>query len=114
MRTITRLDPTPDWHLDVEFTDGTTRTFDARPLLALEAFRELSDSSMFMSIRNHGSFVEWSKMVRPDRTTAALLWEGAWMPSPTPTRRGASRRNIDDGAASGSSRPVMPERAESR
>ncbi len=59
MLTIARHAALPDWTLDVDFADGSRRTFDVKPLLSCEAFEELQDLALFRQVRNKGYFVEW-------------------------------------------------------
>lgn len=60
MRTIEKVLPLPGFRLAAVFTDGATRTFDVKPLFALEAFRALDDPAAFATVRNHGYDVEWA------------------------------------------------------
>jgi hypothetical protein len=59
MRTITRCEARDDWTLHLVFEDGQRRVYDVKPLLDCEAFAELKDLSLFLSIHNRGYFVEW-------------------------------------------------------
>jgi hypothetical protein len=59
MLTITHIEASRDWILDVTFADGSRRIFDVKPLLESEAFEELKDIGLFLQVRNGGYFVEW-------------------------------------------------------
>ena len=71
---ITSIRANDDWTLDVAFTDGAERRFDARPLLDCEAFMDLRNIGMFKRIRNCGYFVEWDN--EADLSAETLYLQG--------------------------------------
>jgi len=60
MRTITSITALSDFRLECIFSDGSRKIADIKPYLSSEAFKPLSDPSIFSStLSNHGYFVEW-------------------------------------------------------
>jgi hypothetical protein len=72
MLTITHVEASRDWTLDVTFVDGSRRIYDVKPLLESEAFVELKDISLFLQVRNGGYFVEWPTGADLSADTLAL------------------------------------------
>ncbi|HXU37731.1 MAG TPA: DUF2442 domain-containing protein [Blastocatellia bacterium] len=48
-----------DFSLDLKFTDGTTKRFDAKPYLEYEVFRELKDFAYFRQVGIAFGTVQW-------------------------------------------------------
>ncbi|HSZ35110.1 MAG TPA: DUF2442 domain-containing protein [Puia sp.] len=60
MRTITNIKALSDFRLELLFNDGSKKIADIKPYLTAEAFKPLSDPSIFSSkLSNQGYFVEW-------------------------------------------------------
>ncbi len=47
METVTRVTPKDNFHLELQFSTGETRLFDARPYLDRGAFKKLQDPALF-------------------------------------------------------------------
>lgn len=47
METVTEVRPGENYHLELKFSTGETRIFDARPYLDKGVFRRLQDPAMF-------------------------------------------------------------------
>jgi hypothetical protein len=74
MRKMIQLIPKANWTLEITFSDGAVRIFDAKPLLSCEAFQPLHDRALFMSARNGSYYVEWSNGA--DLSADTLYLEG--------------------------------------
>lgn len=49
-----------DFSLDLKFTDGTTKRFNAKPYLEYEVFRKLKDLAYFKQVSIAFGTVQWS------------------------------------------------------
>jgi len=56
---VTDVRPNPDFTLMLTFADGSVRRFDVKPYLEIGVFRELSDLSLFSSVRPVRGSIEW-------------------------------------------------------
>ena len=50
----------PDYHLDLRFTNGERRIFDATPYLSIGVFKQLREVSHFQSVRVVAGSIEWA------------------------------------------------------
>lgn len=48
---VRSVEPLRDWQLLLHFTNGETRSFDAKPLLQYPAFRALRDEAFFRTVQ---------------------------------------------------------------
>ena len=56
---VTTVTPLKNYKLDLIFTNGERRVFDAEPLLQLNAFKPLSDESFFNSVKVAYGSITW-------------------------------------------------------
>lgn len=56
---VKRAEPLPDYKLQLEFTNGEQRRFDAAPLLAHAAFAPLKDEAFFRLVRVEYGTICW-------------------------------------------------------
>lgn len=57
---VLQLKARPDYCLEVQFTDGQKRLFDARPYLDRGVFKALQDEAVFRTARVVAGAVEWA------------------------------------------------------
>jgi len=60
--------------LKVEFTDGSIRLFDVKPLLQYPAFAKLRDDTLFMQAQVQNGTVVWNEEI--DISPDTLYWRG--------------------------------------
>jgi hypothetical protein len=56
---VKAVQPNPDFTLTLTFTNGSTRLFDVKPYLGVGVFRELTDPSLFNSVRPFLGSIQW-------------------------------------------------------
>ena len=56
---VQKVSATNDYHLKLVFTDGSTGTYDCRPLLGFGVFKELQELSYFKQAKVRGGTVVW-------------------------------------------------------
>lgn len=66
-----------DFSLDLEFSDGSVKRFDAKPYLDYEVFRELKDLDYFKQVRISFGTVQWPH--EQDISPESLYLEGVAM-----------------------------------
>ena len=59
MNKITAVTANDDYSLDVKFSDGSLKRFDAKPYLNYEVFRELKDLNYFKQVDIAFGTVHW-------------------------------------------------------
>jgi hypothetical protein len=59
MNKVIAVTANDDFSLDLEFTDGSVKRFDAKPYLDYEVFRELKDLNYFKSVGVAFGTVQW-------------------------------------------------------
>ena len=59
MKKIVAVTANDDFSLDLKFSDGSAKRFDARPYLDYEVFRELKDPNYFKQVRLAFGTVQW-------------------------------------------------------
>ncbi|MDR2913110.1 MAG: DUF2442 domain-containing protein [Alistipes sp.] len=57
---VIKVQPEPDYMLDLWFANGERRRFDMKPYLDYEVFRELKDRKVFDSVSTFLGSVAWS------------------------------------------------------
>lgn len=69
---VLHLKPCPDYCLEVQFADGQTRLFDARPYLTRGVFKALQDEAIFRTARVVSGAVEWAGEIDLSHDTVYL------------------------------------------
>ncbi len=72
---IKRVIPISDFHLEIEFIDGTSKKFDVHPYIHdFEAFRPVKNIEFFNTVRviDSGFAVAWNEEIDIDRYD---IWE---------------------------------------
>jgi len=64
-----------DWTLDLKFSDGIIKRFDAKPYVEYEVFRELKDLNYFKQVTVAFGTVQWAD--EEDISPDTLYLEGA-------------------------------------
>ena len=59
MNKITAVTANDDFSLDLQFSDGSLKRFDAKPYLDYEVFRELKDLNYFKQVDIAFGTVQW-------------------------------------------------------
>jgi hypothetical protein len=71
---ITAVTANDDFSLDLQFSDGSVKRFDAKPYLDYEVFRELKDLNYFKQVNIAFGTVQWSN--EQDISPETLYIEG--------------------------------------
>jgi hypothetical protein len=56
---VSAVQANPDFTLTLTFTDGSVRRFDMRPYLGVGVFMELTDPSVFNTVRPFLGSIQW-------------------------------------------------------
>ena len=59
MNRVTAVRANDDFSLDLKFNDGSVKTFDSKPYLDYEVFRELKDLNYFKQVNLAFGTVQW-------------------------------------------------------
>jgi uncharacterized protein DUF2442 len=59
MNKVTAVKANDDFSLDLRFSDGSVKRFDAKPYLDFEVFRELRDLNYFRQVNIAFGTVQW-------------------------------------------------------
>ncbi len=77
MNKVTAVKGNDDFSLDLQFSDGSVKRFDAKPYLDYEVFRELKDLNYFKQVDVAFGTVQWPHDQLSARrlcTLRLLLW----------------------------------------
>lgn len=74
MNKVTAVKANDDFSLDLRFSDGSVRRFDAKPYLDYEVFRELKDLNYFRKVDLAFGTVQWPN--EQDISPETLYLEG--------------------------------------
>ena len=74
MNKVTAVKANDDFSLDLRFSDGSVRRFDAKPYLDYEVFRELKDPNYFRKVDLAFGTVRWPN--EQDISPETLYLEG--------------------------------------
>lgn len=66
MKTVSRVTPKADYHLEIEFANGEVRLFDVRPYLDKGVFTQLKDQTLFAQ-----AYVDFSTVCWPNNLDIA-------------------------------------------
>ncbi|MGZ8845241.1 MAG: DUF2442 domain-containing protein [Pyrinomonadaceae bacterium] len=80
MNKITGVQANDDFSLDLQFTDGSLKRFDARPYLDYEVFRELKNLNYFKQVNLAFGTVQWPH--EQDISPETLYLEGVALNTP--------------------------------
>ncbi len=78
MNKVNTVRANDDFSLDLRFDDGSVKTFDAKPYLDYEVFRELKDLDCFKQIDIAFGTVQWAH--EQDISPETLYIEGTVVP----------------------------------
>ena len=78
MNRVTAVTANDDFSLNLKFSDGSVKRFDAKPYLEYEFFRELKDVNYFRQVRLAFGTVQWPH--EQDISPETLYLEGADLP----------------------------------
>ena len=72
---VVKVKANQDTKLEVEFTDGSIRLFDVKPLLQYPAFSGLSNNTLFMKAQVQNGTVVWNEEIDISPDTLYLRGE---------------------------------------
>src|SRR5438477_7591224 len=74
MNKITAVTANDDYSLDLKFSDGSLKRFDAKPYLDYEVFRELKDLNYFKQVDVAFGTVQWASIyLTPQRSQGMMV-----------------------------------------
>jgi hypothetical protein len=81
MNKVIAVTANDDFSLDLKFSDGSAKRFDAKPYLDYEFFSELKDPNYFKQVRLAFGTVQWPH--EQDISPETLYLEGVALPGST-------------------------------